>query len=390
MNKTAKIAIGIAVAVLIIAGGWYFNKTKEQGISDAGNKLTTIKIGVVGPLSGDAASYGEYVFKSIKIAIDDYNKTHKALNFEAVYEDGKCDGSQAVTALNKLINIDKVHYVIGGVCSTETLAMAPIAESNKIILFTPWSTSPNITNAGDYIFRNIASDDYGAKEIAKIAVQKGDKKIGLIAENTDYAQSLKNTFKKTCTSLGGEVALDESFNTGTTDFRTIITKAKSENVSVLYAVPQLYKTMALMLKQMKELGYQPKLYSNDALINSEALKYYDPSYSGILEGAIFTQAIFDEENAKTKNFLAEFTNKYGSTEGPLQPVYLATGYDSIFLLGAAITKSGDNPEKVKDYLYTIKNWDGVIKNFSFDQNGDAAMGVEAETVKNGKIVPLSL
>ena len=380
MNKTIKVVIGVVVLVLIIMFAWYFNKNQKQ------NELTTIKIGFVAPLSGEAASYGEFVVKSFKLAIEDYNNTHKNLNFEVIYEDGKCDGNQAVTAFNKLINIDKVRYVVGGVCSTETLAMAPIAEANKIILFTPGSTSPNITNAGDYIFRNIASDDYGAKEIAKIAIQKNDKKIGLVAENTDYAQSLKNTFKDTYTSMGGEVLLDETFNSGTTDFRTIITKAKSKNITTLYAVPQLYKTMALMLKQMKELNYEPKLYSNDALINSEALKYYNPAYSNILEGAIFTQAKFNEKSTKTENFLTEFKGKYGSTEGPLPPVYLATTYDSVFLLGEAISKSGDNPEKVKNYLYQIKNWEGVVGNFSFDKNGDAVMGVEAKTVKNGEIV----
>ncbi|MDP3042947.1 MAG: ABC transporter substrate-binding protein [bacterium] len=383
MTKNAKIIVGVVVLILIIGFVWYSNKNQEQA---ANNELTTIKIGFVAPFSGEAASYGEFVVKSFKLAIEDYNSTHKNLNFEVIYEDGKCDGSQAVTAINKLINVDKIKYVIGGLCSSETLAMAPVAESNKIILFSPGSGSPDITNAGDYIFRNLASDDYTAKEIAKIAIKNNDKEIGLITENLDYPQTLKKAFKDYYTSQGGMIKLDETFSSGATDFRTIITKAKFQDVNQLYLVAQTYKTTALILKQMKELNYSPMLYTNEVTVSEEALKYYDPICKGLVEGAIFTQPKFDESNPKASDVLAKFKEKYGSTEGPIPPVYIATYYDSVYLLGEALEKVGDNTDKIKDYFYTVKNWEGAVGKFSFDQNGDAITNVEAKTVKNGEIV----
>ena len=373
----------IVIALVIIIGGlvWW------QGGKDVITTEQTIKIGVIAPMSGDAASYGEYAINALKLGVEDFNKENK-LKFDVVYEDGKCDGKEALTAFNKLINVDKVKYVIGGFCSGETLAIAPVAEQNKIILISAGSGSPDITNAGDYIFRTLASDDYTAKEIAKLAIKNGDNKIVLLTENVDYPQTLKKAFKNYYTSQKGEIVLDETFASNATDFRTTISKLKNQNIGSLYLVANTYKTAALVLKQMKELDYKPKIYTSEGTLSEEALKYYDASYRDLLEGAIFTQPKFDEKNPKTAALLAEYKARYGSTEGPIPSSYLATHYDAVFLLGEAIRKSGDDTTKVKDYLYGIKNWPGTIGNFSFDKNGDAVTDVEAKTVKDGQITSL--
>ncbi|MFA5967109.1 MAG: ABC transporter substrate-binding protein [Patescibacteria group bacterium] len=385
LSKNYWFWLGGLVLVVVIALSMSFSFARDD--SKAQDK-TLIKIGFVAPQTGNAASYGEYTTKAFKLGIDDFNATHK-INFDVVYEDGKCDGASATTAINKLINVDKVQYVIGGLCSGETLAMAPVAETNKVILFSPGSGSPDITNAGDYIFRNLASDDYTAKEIAKVAISKGDKDIGTISENIDYPQALKKAFSSYFISQGGEIQLDETFASGTTDFRTILAKFKSQNINTIYLVIQSYKTSALILKQMKELGFEPKIYTSEAIINPEALNYYDDAYKNLLEGAIFTQPKFDEANSKTATVLAEFKARYNTIEGPMPTVYIATYYDSVYLLGEAIEKGGDAPDKVKNYFNNkIKNWPGAVGNFNFDKNGDAVTDVEAKTLKNGQIVSL--
>lgn len=347
-----------------------------------------IKVGFVAPQTGDAASYGEYATKALNLAIEEFNAQNKNLQFEVTYEDGKCSASESTTAIKKLISFDGIKYTIGGLCSSETLAMAPIAEENGTILFSPGSGSPDITNAGDYIFRNLASDDYTAKEIAKIAIEKGDKNMAIISENTDYPQTLRKAFKSYYTGSGGEIAFDETYESNNTDFRTIITKAKSAEVKSVYIVVQSYKTATLLLKQMQELSFRPMIYATESTISSEALSNYDDSYRDLLENAIFTQPKFDENNPKTAEVLAKFTQRYGTTEGPIPPVYIATYYDSIWLLGEAILKNGNSPAQVKEYFYGIKDWKGAVGSFSFDSNGDAITDVEAKTVKNGIIVNL--
>ena len=257
------------------------------------------------------------------------------------------------------------------------------------MLFSTGSGSPDITNAGDYIFRNLASDDFTAKGIANIAIKNGDKKMIIISEETDYATALRKTFEKYYKEQGGEIVLDESFTKNSTDFHTILTKTKNQGTRNIYVITQTYKTSGLILKQMKELGLEPKIYTNEASINEEALKYYDASYKELLEGAIFTQPKFDEKNPKTAKMLEEYTAKYGSTKGPLPASYLATSYDAVNLMGEAIMKNGYDTEKAKNYFYTIKNWDGTIGKFSFDPNGDAITDIESKIVKNGTIVDLN-
>lgn len=378
MKKFGKWFIGgvIILAVLMTLFVSSNKKTDNQKV---------VKIGFIAPQTGDAASYGEYATKAFKLAVDDFNSEHSNLRFEVIYEDGKCSASESVSAINKLKNIDEVQYSIGGFCSSETLGMAPIAEDNKMILFTPGSGSPDITNAGDYIFRNLASDDYTAKEIAQIAIENSNNQIAIISENTDYPQALRNAFKEYYKNKGGEVLIDETFNSGSTDFRTIITKAKSANVKSVYLVVQSYKTSAPLLKQMTELLFRPTIYTTEATISSEALSSYDNNVKALLEGAIFTQPRFDESNTKTANILSRFADRYGTIEGPIPPVYIATYYDSVWLLGEAILNNGNSPDQVKDYFYKVKNWQGAVGNFSFDSNGDAITDVEAKTVQNGEI-----
>jgi len=379
MNKTTKTIVWLIVAIIVIAGIWY-------GVSRKPAEKEVIKVGVIAPLSGQAASYGEYVIKSLKLSIEDFNRQSEGFDFEAIYEDGMCDPKEAVTAINKLISVDNVNYVIGGFCSGETLAIAPIAEENKIILLSPGSGSPDITDAGDYVFRNFVSDDFTAKALAKIAIEQDDKKIALITENTDYPQTLKKSFIESYTSKEGEILLDETFTEDSLDFRTIITKAKNQNAENILIVVQSYKNASQLLKQMKELDYSPKIYTTESVISDEALNFYDVGYKDILEGTIFSHPKFDENLPKASALLAKYKERYGTTEGPVPPLYLATYYDSSFLLGEAIKNAGNDPTKVKEYFYTIQGWDGAVGDFSFDKNGDAVMDVEVKTISNGKII----
>ena len=141
MKKIAIIAV-LTLAIVTFAG------CSLQNVSQQPAAKKTIKVGFVAPLTGDAATYGQYGTKAFKMAVEKFNNEDHKIKFDVIYEDGKCDGKEAVSVANKLIGIDGVKYIIGGFCSGETLAMAPIAESNKVIMLSPGSGSPDITKAG--------------------------------------------------------------------------------------------------------------------------------------------------------------------------------------------------------------------------------------------------
>jgi len=200
----------------------------------------TIKIGFIGPLTGSAASAGEPTQKAVALAVEEINNSGgiKGRPIKIIYEDGKCEGKEAVNAAQKLINIDKVKIIIGGFCSGETLAVAPIAEAAKIILFSTGSGSPDITNAGDYIFRNFPSDASSGRKIAELAIENNLKSIALLVETTDYAQAIKKVFNDHFSELGGKIPIDESFTSQSTDLRAQLTRIKAKNPNAIYFLPQ--------------------------------------------------------------------------------------------------------------------------------------------------------
>src|SRR3989344_8827560 len=114
----------------------------------------TIKIGVVLPLTGPSADGGNYVKNGLLLAQDELNNDQDlAYHYELLFQDSMYDPKTAVSAVRKLIDSDQVKYIVGAQGSSETLAITPIAEENKVILITPGSQSDKISQAGDYIFR---------------------------------------------------------------------------------------------------------------------------------------------------------------------------------------------------------------------------------------------
>src|SRR5438309_1367757 len=129
MNSTLKTFLSI-IAVLVIIGAGYllFKAPVPQAPQVANNE--PIKIGFIGPLTGDGAVYGEPYRNMVVMAVEEINKAGgvDGKSIEVVYEDGKCNGKDGANAAQKLVNVDKVQVIIGGVCSSETLAAVPVAE----------------------------------------------------------------------------------------------------------------------------------------------------------------------------------------------------------------------------------------------------------------------
>jgi branched-chain amino acid transport system substrate-binding protein len=374
MKKSWIWIIGIILVVAIVGGLYIFNQQKSNDV----------KIGFISPMSGNAAAYGDYSRKAFQIGVDEWNSENN-LQIKVIYEDGKCAPADAVNAANKLINIDKVDYVMT-FCTGETNAVSPITDSNKIILLTSGTTAPNIKKGG-YLFRNIASFETGLPKLTQLAYDY-NKQIALISENTDYAASAKESFKNKYSALGGTIAFDESFDAKNADFRTIISKLKSENISSIFVVVQSFETSAVLFKQMKELDYHPQIFATEGSIGVKALdKYTKEGYEDIVEGVVFITTYFDRTNPKTSHLLEVYAAKYNSTAGPVSESYLATHYDAVFLIGEATTAVGANPDLVKQYFLTnIKDWEGAVGKFSFDKTGDAVQVMQVNTVKDAKII----
>jgi branched-chain amino acid transport system substrate-binding protein len=381
MQNKNKLLIGILIVTvfaIVIVG------LNTVGLFSLSKNNNVIKIGVVYPMTGNAAAYGEYAVNAFRLAVENINKDSD-LKIEAIYEDGKCNGKDAVSATNKLIEFDNVDFLIG-FCTGEVLAMAPIAEQNKKILFAPGATGAKVGNVSKFVFRNIGNQETGIKKLVPYLISQNINEISSIAENTDFAQSINKSFQDTFTNQGGKMQFTENFNSDNIDFKTMVFKLKNANVKDIFIITQSYKSSLTLLKEMKEQNYKPNIYASDSLISAEALEFYKQNnLQDIIEGTVFITLVFDEKNPLAQDLLNLYKDKYGSLEGPIPKTYLATYYDSAYMIKDGVINVGKDPEKLLSYFSSI-NWNGASGNIVFDDNRNAIADAEIKIVKNGEMV----
>ena len=198
MDKVNRIGV-LIITIVVIISLYVIQSTVIDPVSEV------VKIGFIGPLTGDADSYGKPISNSVRIAVDVVNQSGgiNGKPLEVVYEDGKCNGEDALRAVEKLVYTDKVQVIIGAVCSGETLAILPVTEKEKVIVMSPASSSPDLSGAGKYFFRTTPSDLKGGEKLARLITKTyKHKRVAIISEKTDYAQGLARVFKQNLEQLG--------------------------------------------------------------------------------------------------------------------------------------------------------------------------------------------
>ncbi|MBI4450055.1 ABC transporter substrate-binding protein [Candidatus Uhrbacteria bacterium] len=381
MNKRA---LGWLVAIIVVVGIIYTVAKRPAGPVALAGEVT---IGAVFPLTGDAAAYGEPLQRSVQLAADEINRTGgvggKAL--KVLFQDGKCAGPDATNAIQQLVNVDRVQFVIGGACSGETLAMAPIVNEKKVVLISPSATSPDITTkGGDYVFRTAPSDAFQGRVAAEYAYAKLEKrKAAVISESTDYAQGLSRVFIRRFGELGGAVATDEKFNPGETNFQAIVTKALRANPDVIYLVPQAPAAGLNIMKQLRNQGATAQLLAGEVLAGRDTVK----DNAEAMEGLIATETAVDESVPATRAFLDVYRAKHGE---PPFPGYQSGAYDITFLARDAFAGGATTGEAIQAWLAGLGDRSGALGTYRFDGNGDAVFATYAILkAENGAFTKLS-
>lgn len=364
--------IAIIIALIAIAGVIYF--------MNQNNKQETIKIGFIGPLTGAGTAWGDIEVNVIKLAVDEIN-ANGGINEKKIkvyYEDGKCDGNTALSAAQKLVSIDGIKILLVS-CSQEVIPIAPFTEKNKVIVFSSYASSSLITNAGDYVFRNSYSNKDYAKVIAKTMI-KDNKKVAVISEISDYASDLRDLFKIEFESLGGKVVSDENFQPESKDVKTQITNILSKNPDAILINPNGPITGMPILKQLKELGYKGKIYGN-FFGGSKEVQLSDEA-----QGMIFFADPTIEESPLKKELFEKYKKVYGKYPDLEFPA--GTRYDSVYILKGAIESCNEDTDCIKNYLYNLKNFTGVLGTYGFDKNGDVTrIFPSAKLIINKTAVP---
>lgn len=317
-----------------------------------------IQVGWMGPLTGDVANIGTAMRDAVELAVKELNAEGgiDGRDVNVLYEDGKCDAKQANTAANKLLNVDNVVALLGGVCSGESLAAAPLVNEKQRVMISAASTAPDLSEAGDYFFRVVPSDAYQGRFAAQYAQETlGHQKVAVLHALTDYTQGIADVFAQAFEELGGEVVVKDTFIQGSKDLRTQLTKVKNSDAEFVYFVA--YTESAIVgLRQMQELGLDLPVLGGDT--------FADPAVHEAegAEGVQFVQAYTADRAAFTEKYLAE-------TGRDDEPAYVAQQYDAANVLFNVLKEAGTEGEALRDALANTE-YKGVSGNIEFDPNGD--------------------
>ncbi|MEK6963633.1 MAG: ABC transporter substrate-binding protein [Nanoarchaeota archaeon] len=345
-------------------------------VSDADK---TVKIGFVGALTGDGASFGISSQEGAQMAVEEINVAGgiHGTPLQIIYEDGRCSAEGSNTATQKLVTVDRVQAIIYGSCDGEFSAAAPFLEQNKVIGIATYPSSPDITNYGDYLFRNSYNDAISGRVLAEDMIHHY-KKLAMISELNTYSQALKQALRKEFEERGGIIVADEDFQAEMRDFRTTLLKIFNQKPDVIFVNPDTPVTGSALLRQLKELSNTKPLYSNFFLSGDTGRE----SSGEAAEGVVF---IADPDpNGKQADALFEkYRERYG--KNPAFPYPFSASYDAVYLLTSAIREKGYDATAIKEWLYSLPEYDGTLGKYHFDENGDEiGIQVELRVVKNGR------
>jgi len=371
----AKTVIWLVVLILIVGGLIVYG---SKGVGKAAKE--SIKIGVMLPLTGDAASYGEPARNIYTLAAEEINAGGgiSGRQIELIIEDSKCNGKDATSAAQKLINVDKVQVIIGGFCSSESIAATPIAAEAKVALFSAGSSSPDLTDISPYFFRNYPSDASQGRVLAEAAAAKGWKKVSFLQEQTDYALGVYKAFSARFEELGGTIVKEE-VPSNTTDFRSVLTKLKAANADAFFLDPQTPPVGERVLKQMQDLKWKPVILMNDVIGSASEIL---GNYKTLVEGALTAEFVADPSNPKFAALQTAYTAKY-ATAVPYEG-YGQTEYDAVYMVKAGVEAVGENGEKFAAWGRTVTNWEGASGKVTIGANGDRVGGHTIKVIKDGK------
>jgi branched-chain amino acid transport system substrate-binding protein len=342
----------------------------------------TLRIGCITPLTGEGATYGAATKRGLDLAVEKVNSAGgvNGKKIEVIYEDDQMNPRTATSAIQKLISIDKVPVIIGAFGSSITLAIAPIAEKSRVVLFTASSTADAIKDAGDYIFRNVPPNSAQGKTAAEFARSSLKAQSACIFHmNNDYGVSLTTSFRSTFEGSGGKILSIETYNPGAIDFRAQLTKIRSLRPDIIF-YPGHYQESGLILKQARELGITATFVGGDGSYSPELIKVAGPA----AEGSYYTLMAmgFGISDQQIHTFTSDFQKKYAQEPD----VYSAYAYDALMIVVGAIRAGGYTADGIKGALYSTKNFKGVTGVTRFDAYGEVDKPFGVYKVERGNFI----
>ena len=347
------------------------NTDANNGGSDSGD---TLKIGFIGPLTGNVSVYGIAVRDGLQLAVKEINAAGgiNGTQVTVVEKDDQGTPEETVNMFNELVS-DGVKIVVGAVTSGCTAAITSAANEEGVLLITPSSTSDPITTEDDYIFRTCYSDSYQGAIAAAYCKLNDITEVGVVYCAADtYSKGLYDAFAAACETYNIEIAETASTDVmEAQDFTNQFQSMINAGVGLVFA-PYYYNTIgAYLVPQAREAGYEGVILGSDGY--DGAIDYISSGSGKYFENVYFTNHYDPASDSElVKNFVSAFEAEKGETPN----AFAALSYDAMNVLKAGLTAVGSNDvAALRDQLAdTSVVYECVTGTFSFDTSGTPVKG----------------
>lgn len=375
--KLKKLLAMLLTGVLALSAVGCGDTSSESNSASA----DTIKIGGIGPLTGEQASYGISTQNGAQIAVDEINAAGgvNGKQLELLFEDDECNEQKSVNAYNTLM--DKgVTAIVGSVTSACSIAVSAVSQQDGILQITPSGSAAECTSTPN-AFRICFTDPLQGQTMAQYIIDEGLSKVAIIYNNGDeYSKGIHDAFALKLEELGGEIVCDESYTKGDVDFKTQLTKIQSSGADCIF-LPIYYADVAKISEQAASLGLSLPYFGCDGW--DGVIKQLNGDTKNI-EGAIFlTPFVVTDTNEKVQNFV----KVYNELAGTDPDQFAADGYDAVYAIKAAIEQAnGDLSNEALVGAMTQITVNGLTGDMTFDENGEPNKSTKVAVIENGTYV----
>ena len=347
----------------------------------------TVKVGVIGPMTGPAAIYGTAVANGAKIAADEINALG-GIQIALDVQDDEHDPEKAINAYNAVLD-GGAQMIVGTVTSKPCEAVSTVAYEERVFMLTPSASSTAVIEGKDNVYQICFTDPAQGAASAQYIADKGlATKVAVIYNNGDvYSTGIYQTFADKAAELGLEIVSATTFPDDTaTDFSVQLTEAKNAGAELVF-LPIYYTPASMILTQAVAMDYKPAFFGVDGMDGILTMEGFDASLAeGVL---LLTPFSADAKDDLTVNFVAKYTELYGET--PNQ--FAADAYDAVYARYEAIKAGGitgeTTPEEACEIMIAQMQTlevAGLTGNMTWEATGAVSKTPTAVKIENGMYV----
>ena len=392
MKRWISLLLAVCMLFTLVACGPKDDKQDQPDDSNNDQQQSesagTYKFGGIGPLTGEAAIYGNAVKNGATIAVEEINALG-GVQINLDFEDDVADGETSVNAYNTLVDWG-MQCLVGTVTTGACIDVSAETYKDRVFTLTPSASSVDVIDGKDNMFQVCFTDpNQGTGSATYMAANMPEAKIAVIYRNDDaYSQGIRDTFVAKAAEEELNIVYEGTFTADTaTDFSVQLNAAQAAEADLIF-LPIYYQPASVILKQANDMGYKPTFFGVDGMDGILGMTGFDTT---LAEGVmLLTPFSADAEDDLTKSFVEKYQAAYG--EVPNQ--FAADAYDAVYILYNALEKAGCNPdmsaeeicEKLIEVMPTLTYTGLTGTDMTWASTGEVSKMPTAVVIKDGVYV----